>query len=150
MQFYIFWHNIYNIQHAEVNVLVHCSGQRENNIRLTSQQLAYHRDNTVHAKKYLNGFKSSLRFLPLEFTPTLQDYFTLQWRHDERDGVPNHQPHDCLLKLLFAHRSKKTPKLRVNSLCEGNSSVTSEFPSQRASNAEMFPFDDVIMTGTDI
>ena len=20
---------------------------------------------------------------------------TLQWRHNERDGVSNHQPHDC-------------------------------------------------------
>ena len=30
-------------------------------------------------------------------------------------------------------------------LCEGNPPVTSGFPSQRASNTEMFPFDDVIM-----
>ena len=33
-------------------------------------------------------------------------------------------------------RSKKTPKLRVTGLCEGNSPVTGEFPGQRASNAE--------------
>ena len=33
-------------------------------------------------------------------------------------------------------RSKKTPKLRVTGLCEGNSPVTGEFPAQRASNAE--------------
>ena len=25
----------------------------------------------------------------------------LQWRHNERDGVSNHQPHDCLLNRLF-------------------------------------------------
>ena len=31
---------------------------------------------------------------------------------------------------------KKTSKLRVTGLCEGNSPVTGEFPSQRASNAE--------------
>ena len=30
-------------------------------------------------------------------------------------------------------------------LCEGNSPANDEFPAQRASNAEMFPFDDVIM-----
>ena len=42
-------------------------------------------------------------------------------------------------------RSKKTSKLRVTGLCEKNSPVTGEFPSQRASNAEKFPFDDVIM-----
>ena len=29
-------------------------------------------------------------------------------------------------------------------LCAGNSPVTGEFPAQRASNAEMFPFDDVM------
>ena len=33
-------------------------------------------------------------------------------------------------------RSKKTSKLRVTGLCEGNSSVIGEFPAQRASNAE--------------
>ena len=26
---------------------------------------------------------------------------TLRWRHNERDGVSNHQPHDCLLNGLF-------------------------------------------------
>ena len=30
--------------------------------------------------------------------------------------------------------------------CAGNSPVPGEFPAQIASNAEMFPFDDVIMT----
>ena len=34
------------------------------------------------------------------------------------------------------HRSKKTSKLRVTGLCEGNSPVTGEFPAQRSSNAE--------------
>ena len=33
-------------------------------------------------------------------------------------------------------RSKKTSKLHVTGLCEGNSPVTGEFPAQRASNAE--------------
>ena len=63
-------------------------------------------------------------------------HMTLQWRHTERDGVPNHQPHDCLFNRLFRRRSKKTSKLRVTGLCEGNSQVTGEFPAQRASNAE--------------
>ena len=26
----------------------------------------------------------------------------LQWRQNERDGVSNHQPHDCLLNRLFS------------------------------------------------
>ena len=33
------------------------------------------------------------------------------------------------------NRSKKTSKLRVTGFCEGNSPVTGEFPTQRASNA---------------
>ena len=33
-------------------------------------------------------------------------------------------------------RSKKTSKLRVIGLCEGNLPVTGEFPTQKASNAE--------------
>ena len=62
--------------------------------------------------------------------------FPLQWRHNERDGVSNPQPHDCLLNRLFRHRWKKTSKLRVTGLCEGKSPVTGEFPAQTASNAE--------------
>ena len=34
--------------------------------------------------------------------------YSLQWRHNERDGVSNHQPHDCL-------------QLRVTGLCARNS-----------------------------
>ena len=60
----------------------------------------------------------------------------LQLRHKERDGVSNHQPHDCLLNRLFRRRSKKTSKLRVTGLCEGNALVICEFPAQKASNAE--------------
>ena len=62
---------------------------------------------------------------------------SLQWRHNEHNGVSNHQPHDCLLKRLFRRRSKKTSKLRVTGLCEGIPPVTGEFPAQRASNAEI-------------
>ena len=60
----------------------------------------------------------------------------LQWHHNGRRGVSNHQPHGCLLNCLFGHRWKKTSNLRVTGLCEGNSPVTGEFPAQRASNAE--------------
>ena len=61
---------------------------------------------------------------------------TLQWRHNGHDGVSNHQPHDYLLFRFLRHRSQKISKLRVTGLCEGGSPVTSEFPAQRASNAE--------------
>ena len=61
---------------------------------------------------------------------------TLQWRHNGRDGVPNHQPYDCLLKHLFRHRWKKTSKLWVTGLCAGTSPITGEFPAQMASSTE--------------
>ena len=66
----------------------------------------------------------------------LHFFVSLRWRHNGRDGVSNHQPHDCLLNRLFRRRSKKTSKLRITGLCAGNSPVTSEFPAQMASNAE--------------
>ena len=60
----------------------------------------------------------------------------LQWRHNDRDGVSNHQPSDCLLSPFIRHRLKKASTPRVTGLCEGNSPVTGEFPTQMASNVE--------------
>ena len=54
-------------------------------------------------------------------------------------------PASRLFAEPFFHRSKKTSKLCITGPCGGNPSVTCEFPLQRASNAEKFPFDDVIM-----
>ena len=72
-----------------------------------------------------------------------KDTPSLQWRHNERDGVSNHQPQDCSLKFKFRRRSKKTFKLRVTSLCVGNSPVNS--PHKGPVTRKMFPFDDVII-----
>ena len=40
------------------------------------------------------------------------------------------------IQPFIQRRSKKTSKLRVTGICEGNSSVTGEFPAQRASDAK--------------
>ena len=69
-----------------------------------------------------------------QVSPPLHD--TLRWHHNGRDGVSNHQPHDCLLDRLFRRRPKKASKLSVTGLCVGNSQGTGEFPTQRASIAE--------------
>ena len=61
---------------------------------------------------------------------------SLQWHHNKRHGVLKHRRLDCLLSRLFRRRSKKASKLRVTGLCVGISTVTDEFPAQRASNAE--------------
>ena len=73
---------------------------------------------------------------------------SLRWRHNERDSVWNHQPHDCLLNGLFRHRSKKTSKLRVTGLCVGNSPGPVNSPHKGPVTRKMFPFDDVIMFDT--
>ena len=77
---------------------------------------------------YPDNYEHKLRFV----------VFSLQWRHNERDSVSNHQPHDCFLNRLFTCRLKKTPKLHVTGLCAGNSAGAGEFPAQMASNAENF------------
>ena len=69
----------------------------------------------------------------------------LQRRHDEHYGVSNHQHIDCLLSGLFRRRSKKTPKLRVNDVCEGYPLPTAS-PHKRPIRRKIFMFDDAIMT----
>ena len=62
----------------------------------------------------------------------------LQWRHNDCGGISNHRHLDCLfiLNCLFRCRSKKTSKLQVTGLSEGNPLMTDGFPSQRACNVE--------------
>ena len=69
----------------------------------------------------------------------------LRWRHNELDGVSDHQPNGCLLNRLFRCRSKKTSKLRVTGLCVGNSPGPVNSPHKGPVMRNMFPFDDVIM-----
>ena len=77
-------------------------------------------------------------------------YFKRLWRNNERDGVSNHRHPWCLLNRLFRRRSKKTSKLCVIGLCEGNPSVTSGSPHKGPTMRKMFPFDDVIMYWPDV
>ena len=74
-------------------------------------------------------------------------HFSLHWRHNDHDGVSNHQSHGCLLNRLFRRRSKITSKLRVTGLCVGNSPGPVNSPHKGPVTRKMFPFDDVIMWG---
>ena len=65
--------------------------------------------------------------------------------HNVRDGVSNHQLHDCLLKRLFSWRSKTTSKLCVTGFCEGNHRWPVNFQHKWPVTRKMFPFDNVIM-----
>ena len=51
-----------------------------------------------------------------------------------------------IYSTIFSGRSKKIPKLRVTDIWKGNPPVTGGLPTQRASNAEMYLFDDVMMS----
>ena len=110
-------------------------------------------------RKILNGNKilrlfSSTAFVWLQHCVNSVQYqykiinildWALQWRHNGRGGVSNHQPHDSLLNRLFTHRSK-TSKLRVTGLCAWNSPRWPlNSPHKGPVTRKMFPFDDAIM-----
>ena len=72
------------------------------------------------------------------------------WRHNDHDGVSNHQPHGCLLNRLFRRRSKKTSKLRVTGLRAVISPGLVNSRQKGAVTRKMFPFDDVIVSNRSI
>ena len=59
----------------------------------------------------------------------------LHWRHNDHDGVSNHQPHGCLQSFIRAQIKENIKAPRHWPLC-GEITGTDEFPAQRASNAE--------------
>ena len=87
---------------------------------------------------YLFQRESTAKRIPLVFFITMTSWWA-RWRLKSPASQLFTQP------FISRCRSKKTSKLRVTGLTEGNSPVSGEFPTQRANNAEMFPFDNVIM-----
>ena len=73
---------------------------------------------------------------------------TLKWRHNERNGISNHQRLHRLLNCWFRRRSKKTSKLRVTGLVQGIHLWPVISPHKRPVTRKMLPFDDVIMKFT--
>ena len=69
---------------------------------------------------------------------------SLRWRHNGRDGVSNHQSHECLLNHLFKskHQSKHQRSASL-AFVWGPVNSRHKWPVTR----KMFPFDDVIMMG---
>ena len=115
----------FNVLNKNCNKII-----KSKNNKVWSKSSSFPRWSWSRYTSFKSDATSSIRSLPAGAR------ITVQWRHNERDGVSNHQPHDCLFNRLFRQRSKKTSKLRVTGLCAGNSPVTGEFPAQRASNAE--------------
>ena len=66
--------------------------------------------------------------------------FPVHWRHNEPDGVSNHQPRDWLLKLFIQVQIKENIKAPRHWPMRG------EFTGDKKPvTRKMFPFDDVIM-----
>ena len=102
-------------------ILINSTARRPDNTMLRHQTL--HRGSVVHPEiKPVCGHVSLA--------------VSLQWRHNEHDGVSFYRRPHCLLNRLSRCRSKKTSKLRVTGLCAGNSPVTGDFSAQKASTAE--------------
>ena len=75
-----------------------------------------------------------------EHEPACQES-TLRWRHNERDGVSNHQCFDCVFSGLF--QCKKISKLCVTGLCKGN---PPDSPHKGPVTRKLFSFDDIMIT----
>ena len=102
--------------------------------RLSKYMDSRYKDNTVMRLFYLYNHHSENDTRLHKFVYQRPFRVPLQWRHNGYDDVSNHRRLHCLLNRLL--RSKKTSKLHVTGLCEGNSPVTDEFPARRASNME--------------
>ena len=82
-------------------------------------------------------------------TAPMSTFRSLQWRHNGRDGVSNHQLHHCMLNRVLRRRFKKTSKLRVTGLCvRGIHRRPVNSPHKWPITRKMFPFDYVIMIHT--
>ena len=117
-----------------------------------------------HNNRYMIHLKRHLKYTPVKCRPfrarprkslrfwcSLHHQCTsshgvdsLQWRHNERDGVSNHQPHDCLLNRLFRRRSKKTSNSASLAYVRGIHRWPVNSPPKGPVTRKMFSYDDVI------
>ena len=75
----------------------------------------------------------------------VDDVIASQWRHNNLDGVSNHQPQDCLLNHVFTRRSKKTSNSASLAFVWGIHRWPVNSPHKWPVTQKMFPSDDVIM-----
>ena len=70
---------------------------------------------------------------------------TLQWRHNERDGISNHHPHGCLLNFIQCADQRKHQSSASLAFVRGIHRWPVNSPHKGPVTQKMFPFDDVIM-----
>ena len=69
----------------------------------------------------------------------------LQWRHNERDNVSNHQPHDCLLNRYSGADQRKHQSSASLAFVQGIHRGPVNSPHKGPVTRKMLPFDDVII-----
>ena len=111
---------------AFINVTPHGSEQTPSSVNKMLNWIVYGSTNNV----FQTLLKSYVTSLP---SSNYQGHsMTLHWRHDERDAVSNHQPHDCLPNVYSGPDEKENIKApRHWPLC-GDRWI----PRTMASNAE--------------
>ena len=70
---------------------------------------------------------------------------SLQWRHNERDGVSNHRHLDCLFSRLFRRGSKKHQSTAWLAFVRGIHRWPVDSPHKGPVTRTLFTFDDVIV-----
>ena len=71
---------------------------------------------------------------------------SLQWRQNERDGVSNHKPHDCLLNRYSDADQRNHQSSASLAFVRGIHRGPVNSPHKGPVTRKMFPFDDVIMS----
>ena len=67
---------------------------------------------------------------------------TLQWRHNGRDGVSNHQPHDCLLNRYPSVGPRKHQSSEPLAFVRGIYRWPVNFPHKWPVTRKLFPFEN--------
>ena len=119
-------------------------GWRHHDVNKKPQQIYNNPKPFVQTEFFNNGDSVTVAIsVYLYFLPFLDT--ALQWRHNEPDGVSNHQVRHCLLNRLFRRWSNKTSNFRVTGLCSGIHRWPVNFPHKWPVTRKMFPFHDAIM-----
>ena len=74
-----------------------------------------------------------------------ENHRPLQWRHNDYDGVSNHQPHDCLLNVYSDADHRKHQSSASLAFVRGIRRRPVNSPHKWPVTRKMLPFDDVIM-----
>ena len=69
-----------------------------------------------HKNNWKETYAGSTHFPMKWISKRMSSHETLQWRHNDRDGVSNHRRFDCLLNSLLRRRPKKTTKFHATGL----------------------------------